>query len=164
MVLNRIHHVRGFVFYLINRVSRQSVDTSLCNGSVPRGSTQGRRQLTPCDHSDLQPEIQHRKPALAVRRERGRPARGCCCSVGQSCPTLQPHGLLHASPPCPSPSPGVCSNSSIESVMPSNHLILCRPRLLLPSIFPSIRDFSNESAPPIRWPKYWSFSIRPSNG
>ena len=50
---------------------------------------------------------------------------------------------------------------SIESVMPSNHLILCRPLLLLPSIFPSIKVFSNESALPIRWPKYFSFS--PSN-
>ena len=54
---------------------------------------------------------------------------------------------------------------SIELVMPSNHLILCRPLLLLPSIFPSIRFFSNESALRIRWPKYWSFSfnISPSN-
>ena len=54
---------------------------------------------------------------------------------------------------------------SIESVMPSNHLILCRPLLLLPSIFPSMRVFSNESALPMRWPKYWSFSfnISPSN-
>ena len=54
---------------------------------------------------------------------------------------------------------------SIESVMPSNHLLLCRPLLLLPSIFPSIRVFSNESALSIRWPKYWnfSFSISPSN-
>ena len=54
---------------------------------------------------------------------------------------------------------------SIESVMPSNHLILCRPLLLLTSIFPSIRVFSNESALCIRWPKYWSFcfNISPSN-
>ena len=54
---------------------------------------------------------------------------------------------------------------SIESVMPSNHLILCRPLLLLPSIFPSIRVSSNESVLRIRWPKYWSFSfsISPSN-
>ena len=52
---------------------------------------------------------------------------------------------------------------SIESVMPSNHLILCRPLLLLTSIFPSIRVFSNESVLCIRWPKYWSFSISPSN-
>ena len=48
---------------------------------------------------------------------------------------------------------------SIETVMPSNHLILCYPLLLLPSIFPSIRVFSNESALHIRWPKYWSFSF-----
>ena len=55
--------------------------------------------------------------------------------------------------------------TSIESVMPSNHLILCRPLLLLPSIFPGIRVFSNESALCIRWPKYWifSFNISPSN-
>ena len=54
---------------------------------------------------------------------------------------------------------------SIESLMPSNHLIFCYPLLLLPSIFPSIRVFSNESALRIRWPKYWSFSfnISPSN-
>ena len=54
---------------------------------------------------------------------------------------------------------------SIESVMPSNHLILCHPLLLLPSIFPSIRVFSNESVLPIRWTKYWNFSysISPSN-
>ena len=48
---------------------------------------------------------------------------------------------------------------SIESVMPSNHLILCHPLLLLPSIFPSIRVFSNEPALHIRWPKYWSFGL-----
>ena len=54
---------------------------------------------------------------------------------------------------------------SIESVMPSNHLILCRPLLLPPSIFPSITVFSNESVLPIRWPKIWSFSVNisPSN-
>ena len=54
---------------------------------------------------------------------------------------------------------------SIKSEMPFNHLILCHPHLLPPSIFPSIRVFSNESALPIRWPKYWSFSfnISPSN-
>ena len=52
---------------------------------------------------------------------------------------------------------------SIESVMPSNHLILCRPLLLLPSIFPSLRVFSSESALRIRWPKYWSFSFNISS-
>ena len=81
--------------------------------------------------------------------------------------SLRPHGLQHARPPCPSPTPGVYSNSnSIELVMPSNHLIiLCHPFLLLPSVFPSIRVFSNESALHIRWTKYWSFSfnISPCN-
>ena len=52
---------------------------------------------------------------------------------------------------------------SIESVMPSNHLILCRPLLLLPSIFPNIKIFSNESALCPQWPNYWSFSLSPSN-
>ena len=52
---------------------------------------------------------------------------------------------------------------STELVMPSNHLILCHPPLLLPSIFPSIRVFSDESVPCTRWTKYWSFNIRPSN-
>ena len=60
---------------------------------------------------------------------------------------------------------GLPRTMSIKSVMPSNHLIICHPLLLLSSIFPSIRIFSNESALFIRWPKYWSFSfsIRPSN-
>ena len=66
--------------------------------------------------------------------------------------------------PSPSLSPGVCSNS-FESVLLSKHLILCHPLLLLPSVFPSIKIFSNELALHIRWPKYWSFSfsISPSN-
>ena len=53
--------------------------------------------------------------------------------------------------------------TSIESIMPSNHLILCLPLLLLPSVFPNIRVFSSEFALRIRWPKYWSFSISPSS-
>ena len=83
------------------------------------------------------------------------------CSVVSN--SLQPHGLQHARLPYPSPTPGACSNSSIEWVMPSNNLILCCPLLLLPSIFPRIRVFSKESALHIRWPEYWSFSISPSN-
>ena len=83
-----------------------------------------------------------------------------CCSVTKSCPVLcdlmdcstpglpVPHHLLEFP-----------KFMSIESVMPSNHLILCCPLLLLSSIFPSIRVFSNESALRIRWPKYWSFSF-----
>ena len=65
----------------------------------------------------------------------------------------------------PSLPPRFCANLSIESVMPSNHLIFCYPLLLLPSVFPSIRVFSRESALHTRWPKYcsFSFSISPSN-
>ena len=86
----------------------------------------------------------------------------CCCSVLQLCLTL-----------C-DPWTAVCQTSlffmswsllklmSIELMMPSNHLILYHPLLLLPSIFPSIRVFSNELALRIRWPKYWRFSISPS--
>ena len=82
--------------------------------------------------------------------------------------SLQPRGLQHTRLPCPSPTPKAYSNfefESIESVMPSNHLILCRSLLLPPSVFPSIRVFSNETILHIRWPKYWSFSfnISPSN-
>ena len=73
------------------------------------------------------------------------------CSVVSG--SLQPHGLQHTRLPCPSPAPGACSNSCA-----SNYLILCRPFPFLPSIFPSIRVFSNESVLCIRWPKYWSFS------
>ena len=80
------------------------------------------------------------------------------CSVVSH--SLRPHGLQHTRPPCPSPTPGVYSNSGpLSRVMPSNYLILCHPLLLLPSIFHSIRIFSNESALCIRWPKYWSFSF-----
>ena len=78
--------------------------------------------------------------------------------------SLRPHESQHARPPCPSPTPGV-KLMSIESVMPSSHLILCQPLLLLPLIPPSIRVFSNESTLHMWWPKYWnfSFSISPSN-
>ena len=79
--------------------------------------------------------------------------------------SLRPHESQHARPPCPSPTLRVHSDfTSIESVMPSSHLILCRPLLLLLPIPPSIRVFSNESRLRMRWPKYWSFgfSIIPS--
>ena len=78
--------------------------------------------------------------------------------------SLWPHGLQHTRLPF-TISWSLLKVMSIESVMPSNHLILCHPLLLLPSIFLSIRVFSNESVLRIRWPKYWSFSfnISPSN-
>ena len=71
--------------------------------------------------------------------------------------SLRPHGLQQTRLPCPSLSPGVCSNSCPLSWQ--CHLILCRPLLLLPSIFPSIRVFPKESTLWIRWPKSWSFSF-----
>ena len=80
--------------------------------------------------------------------------------------SLRPHGLQHARLPCPiTNSQNILKFMFIELVMPSNHLSLCHPLLLPPSIFPSIRVFSNESALRIRWPKCWSFSfnISPSN-
>ena len=78
---------------------------------------------------------------------------------------LQPHGCVHQASLSITNFQSLPKLMSIELVMPSNHLILCRTLLLLPSIFPSIRVFSNESALHIRWPKYWSFSfkISPSN-
>ena len=104
----------------------------------------------------------------------------CCCLYNTySCPSLfavqrsrsvvsnslQPHEPQHTRPPCPSPTASLPKPMSIESVMPSNHLILCHPLLLLTPILPSIRVFSNESALCIRWPQCWSFSfsISPSN-
>ena len=84
-----------------------------------------------------------------------------CCSVAKSCLTVIPWTAHQASL-----SFTVCWSlfrfMSIELVMLSNHLILCHPLLLLPSMFPSVRVFSNESALHMRWPKYWSFSISPS--
>ena len=77
------------------------------------------------------------------------------------------HGLQHARPPCPSSAPRIYSNSCPWSQWchPTIYLILCHPLLLPPSIFPSIRVFSNETVLRLRWPKYWSFSfnISPSN-
>ena len=84
----------------------------------------------------------------------------CCCSVTQMCLTLcDPWTAACQTSLSFAISQSLLKLMSIQSVMPSNHLILCHPLLLLPSIFPSIRVFSSESAPHIRWPKYWSFSF-----
>ena len=84
------------------------------------------------------------------------------CSVMSD--SLLPHRLQHTRLPCPSSSQSLLRLMSIKLLMPSNHLILC-PLLFLPSIFPSIRVFSSESALHLGWPTYWSFSfsISPSN-
>ena len=87
-------------------------------------------------------------------------------SVAQSCPTLcDPMREARQASLSITNSQSLLKPMSIESVMPSSHLILCRPLLLLPPIPPSIRVFSNESTVHVRWPKYWSFSfsISPSN-
>ena len=85
-------------------------------------------------------------------------------SVAQSCPTLcNPLDCSIPGFPVPHQLQSLLKLMSIESVMPFNHLILCRPLLLLPSILPSTRVFSSESILSIRWPKYWSFSISPSS-
>ena len=87
-----------------------------------------------------------------------------CCSVAKSCPILcNPMDCSIQASLSFTISQSFLKLMSIESVMPSNHLILCCLLLLLPTIFPSIRVFSNESALPIRWPKYWSFSFSISN-
>ena len=89
----------------------------------------------------------------------------CCCSVAQPCLTLcNPMDCSTPGFPVPHHLPErLLKLMSIESVIPSNHLFLCHPLFLLPSIFPSIRVFSSEVTPRIRWPKYWSFSISPSS-
>ena len=80
-----------------------------------------------------------------------------CCSVSKPCLTVwDPVG-------CSLPGSSVLRFMFIESLMLCNQLILCHPLLLLPSILPSIKVFSSESTLPIRWPKYWSYSISPSN-
>ena len=89
-----------------------------------------------------------------------------CCSVAHSCPTLSdPMDCNTPGSPVLSISRSLLKLMSIELVMPSNHLILCCPLILPPSIFPSLRVFSNKSALHFRWPKYWnfSFSISSSN-
>ena len=95
--------------------------------------------------------------------DHGLAGRGAAYSVVSN--SLQPHGLQHTRLPCPSPTLSLLKLMSVESVMPSNRLILYRPLLLLPPNPPSIRVFSNESTLCMRWPKYWSFSfsIIPSN-
>ena len=89
-----------------------------------------------------------------------------CCSVTQSCPIFAiPWTTAHQASLSFTISQSLRKLMSIESVMPSNHLVLCHSLLLLPSVFPSIKVFSNDSTLRIRWAKYWnfSFSISPSN-
>ena len=102
------------------------------------------------------------KTSVATHNTKNRIYRIQFSSVAQSSPTLC--DSKHTRPPCPSPTPGAYSNScpSTQWYHPTISSSAC-PLLLLPSIFPSIKVFSNESALHIRWPKYWSFSISHSN-
>ena len=87
----------------------------------------------------------------------------CCCSLSHSQLFVTPRTAACQASMSFTVSRSLLKFMPIELMMLSNHLILCRPLLLLPSIFPSIRIFSNESVLCIRWPKYWSFSISPSD-
>ena len=88
----------------------------------------------------------------------------CCCSISKSYPTpWDPKDCSTPGFPVLHSLLELAKFVFTESGMPSNHLILCLPLLLLPSIFPTIKIFSDELAVHIRWPKYWSFSISPSN-
>ena len=94
------------------------------------------------------------------------PSCCCCCALAKLYSTLcDTRTIARQASLSSAISQNLLKLMSIESVMPSNRLILCRPLLLLPSIFPSIKVFSSESALRIRWPKYWSlsFSISPFN-
>ena len=149
---------------------KEFIRDKLCYGSVPMALAERiLPQWTP--HPALP------KPPEASPVESVDSSEPCYCSFAQSCLTLVTpwtaarQASLSITNSCPSnrsvhpTSTSKLQLLSIKSVMPSNHLILCHPLLLLPSIFPSIRVFSNELVLHIRWPKYWSFSfsISPSN-
>ena len=108
-----------------------------------------------CPPLGTEPELQDFKLAITFEEE-----FCCCCSVANLCPTLcDPMDCSTPGSPVLLHLLEVLTLMSVESVMPSNHPILCHPLLLPPSIVPSIRVFSNESVLCIRWPKYWSFSF-----
>ena len=111
-------------------------------------------------HSSKAPILQH-SACITVQLSHPYMTMGkTVSSVTQSCPTLcDPMDFSMPAFPVHHQLPELAQIMSIKSVMPSNHLILCHPLLLLPSIFPSIRVFSDESVLHIRWPKYWSFSF-----
>ena len=116
--------------------------------SKPVSGAGGRRQ-------PLAPPV-HLLPPQGDFNQRGSGAGGCPPGRYPSCLS---QGRARQASLSITNSQGLLKLMSIESVMPSNHLILCCPLLLLPSIFPSIRVFSNDSALRIRWPKYWSFTL-----
>ena len=137
-----------------------SRNTPLWN-RVKEGS-RGAYKADNCVAGHLDPEVTLIKKICEHHNSKGSAAlRGLEPFQSRSCPTLQPHVPQYTRPPYPSPSSKVCTSSCPLHC----HLILWCPLLLLPSVFPSTSDFSNELAIWIRWPKYWSFSfsISPSN-
>ena len=108
-------------------------------------------------------KIHTSKPSLKAMLSFQKKEKQLVSSVSQSCLFATPWTAAHQASLCITSSQSLLKLMSIESVMPSNHLILCHPLLLLPSIFPSTKVFSSESVLCICWPKYWSFSISPSN-
>ena len=102
----------------------------------------GQGQL--CCHCSVQAEAPDGQKQMWQRPGHSRP-RSAQLSLSIASDSLRPHGPQHARPPCPSPTPSLLKLMSIDSAMPSNHLVLCHPLLLLPSIFPTIRVFSEES-------------------
>ena len=118
-----------------------------------------------CKHHDLK-NLRVKKPPLKVHNTNLMPSIKDCCSVAKLCQLLvTPWTAARQASLSITNSWSLLKLISIEPVMPSSHLILCHPLLLLPSSFPSIRVFSTESALRIRWPNYWrfSFSISLSN-
>ena len=143
---------------------------NVCFGAVYR--ERGRRcdflQITD-PHHKVKVKIAQLCPTLCDHVNRSTPGLPAAAKSLQSCPTLcdpidssppgsSVHGIFQARGLSITNSWNSLKLMSIESVMPSNHLILCHP-LFLPSVFPSIRDFSSESILHIRWPKYWNFSF-----
>ena len=126
--------------------------------SLPRGSSGSRDQIQVCT-AGLLFTVSHQG------RSNWSSSSVQFSSVAQSCPTLCPWTAACQASLFITNCLSLLKFMSIESVMPSNHLILCLPLILPPSIFPRISVFSNESVHLIRWPKYWSFSfsISPSN-
>ena len=133
--------------------------------AVARGSVPGRELRSHKPHGTVRKQNETKNPKCALGRADDFQTHIQFSSVTHLCPSVTPWTAAHQASPSITNSQSLPKLMSIDSVMPSNHLILCHPLLLLPSVFPSIRVFSNESALHIRWPKYWSFSfnISPSN-
>ena len=158
------HNIQFWLFYKVYNLVPPSLFKMLCNCQCCLFPTLLNTPRTKCESWKVPPHSLPTSPLTLVNPfiyflhlwVQFRSVQFSRSVVSNS---LRPHEMQHVRPSCPSTAPVVYWNSSTESEMPSNHLILCHPLPLLPSIFPSIRVFSNESVLWIRWPKYWSFSF-----